>query len=633
MKIRLRIVAAGQTRVFEHPGPVVCVGRDPGCELSFEGQASTGVSRQHSRIELSAAAATLADAGSSNGTLHNDHPVTGTVPIRAGDRIQLGYTGPVLTVLQIDLAAPKPAAGMPPRLVLLGGGAAAALVALLLLVVGVWALTRSPAPPSSEPSPAVAQAPAPAPPPPAPRPTETVKGPAPESVPETTPAKPPPPPANGKSPRSPKAPLPEPDRPPPAPAVSKEDAPEVPVGRYVSLPDWGPSVLLTRRGEAYPWAPLRPEGKVLTARTLLSLPGYRSEVLLDSKVQLTLWGNVPEFGAVPPLLLESAVMLNAPEQGADLDVTLEWGRIKIANRKESGPARVRLRFQREVWDLTLPAPDSEVCAELWSALPPPAAEGQRKRQPLVLGLFARKPVTLHRTGARREQLDLAERERVAWTGGSGAALYREVMPQLPGWWAKPPDTADSRVQDAMVSLQDWSTRLGGAGDLVETILKTVREAAADPGLREQGMYQLAALDAPLLVTFLEDAQHSRVRRAAAHGLRAWLSRGAGRDAQLKDYLKIQVKSPQKAALVLQLLLPYAAEDLKRADTYQKLIGLLDDDSLAVRELASWHLEELAPEAARRLAYDPKEGGDQRRQAVAEWKKQLPPGTVPRQPTP
>src|SRR5205807_149603 len=41
------------------------------------------------------------------------------------------------------------------------------------------------------------------------------------------------------------------------------------------------------------------------------------------------------------------------------------------NKKDKGPARVRLRFWREeVWDITLEEPDSTVGVELWSVYPP-----------------------------------------------------------------------------------------------------------------------------------------------------------------------------------------------------------------------------------------------------------------------
>jgi hypothetical protein len=316
----------------------------------------------------------------------------------------------------------------------------------------------------------------------------------------------------------------------------------------------------------------------------------------------------------------------------DCDLTLEWGRIKLANRKGKGPAHVRLHVQREAWDLTLNGSDSEACAELWAALPPPAAGGRRQDMPLTCGLFTKGEVTLQRTGAHAQHLDLHDVHRVTWINVAAAPLFSEKMAKLPGWWAEPPDPKKDDVADVMISLTDWAGKLTGTGRLIDTIQKAVAESS-DPGFREEAMFLLAALDgAPYLVGYLEDAKHERVRRAAAHALRCWLSHGHGRAAaELPRLLQAAVKQEEKAALIVDLLHPCSEDDLKRPETYQKLIGRLDDDNLAVRELAYWQLEELAPDEAAKLTYNPAEGPEQRRQVVANWQKMIPPGSVPHKP--
>src|SRR5207253_10984350 len=79
--------------------------------------------------------------------------------------------------------------------------------------------------------------------------------------------------------------------------------------------------------------------------------------------QLLLWGNLPEFSRLLPPRLESAVVLHANPE-FDLDFTLDRGRVLLSNHKREGPARIRLRFQDEAWDLTLPDQNTEVAAEL-----------------------------------------------------------------------------------------------------------------------------------------------------------------------------------------------------------------------------------------------------------------------------
>jgi hypothetical protein len=49
--------------------------------------------------------------------------------------------------------------------------------------------------------------------------------------------------------------------------------------------------------------------------------------------------------------------------------------------------------------------------------------------------------------------------------------------------------------------------------------------------------------------------------------------------------------------------------------------------LPIRALAYWHLYRLVP-ACRRLHYDPAAPLNERRKARDQWKKLIPPGTVP-----
>src|SRR5262245_44846845 len=111
MKIRLSIDAgSGSPTTIEHTGPHIRIGRDADCELPLQGEAHTAVSTQHARRDLGAGGATLADTGSSNGTLLNGRLLESAAPLRVGDRIQMGYTGATLTVLELDLGT-RPVAG------------------------------------------------------------------------------------------------------------------------------------------------------------------------------------------------------------------------------------------------------------------------------------------------------------------------------------------------------------------------------------------------------------------------------------------------------------------------------------------------------------------------------------------
>src|SRR4051812_37492425 len=120
MKVRLQIsVSPAASFGFEHQGPVLRVGRDPQGELALQGEYCQSVSWNHARLDLGPGGAYLSDLGSTNGTLLNDERLAGRTRVRLGDRVQLGHTGPVLLVTELDLteAAPPPGAARPATVV------------------------------------------------------------------------------------------------------------------------------------------------------------------------------------------------------------------------------------------------------------------------------------------------------------------------------------------------------------------------------------------------------------------------------------------------------------------------------------------------------------------------------------
>lgn len=639
MKLRLSITAAsGASTSFEHAGSVVRIGRDPTCELSLQGALGDAVSRQHARIDLTPKGAMLTDVGSSNGTLLNGCLLDGTARLNVGDRIQMGYTGATLTVVELDLATPS-AVGVSKvsRPVLIGSLSIVALSVVVLVVV----LLRKPPRTSEERTPDLL----------AKGPDASLAqqqvNPPPLVAPTTGASKPPAtPPADPPKQSPPTAPV-DPPKPPPLSVIApNENTPKgaaseevKEVGSYVALDQWV-SVLLQRQGEAYPWVVLRPEARVSTACTLVSLPGYRSLIALDSGPHLTLWGNLPEFSASPPVL-ESVVMLHIPAADIDLDFTLDRGRVLIANRKKSaGPIHVRLRFLREAWELELPDNKSEAVVELWT-LPRDVPSGAKPPQPVAcLGLFTKGQV---RVKTPRESFDLSDRSRLSWVSREPTRHYRENLNELPAWWAKPPDRSTPQVQKALRSLLDWSERLNGskadngATSVVPTIKDQV-EDVRDPDNQDVGVFFLAALDetAPLL-ELLKDPNNANVRGVTLFALQSWLSRGAQHASELGRILERRGYAKDKVERIVRLLHFYPPESLEQKKTYEELIGCLDDANLLVRDLAYWHLDQLGvggrlPEEARKIAYDPTWEKEKRRPAVEQWQKLLGEGKVPSHPS-
>jgi pSer/pThr/pTyr-binding forkhead associated (FHA) protein len=70
-------------------GDEITIGRAPGCKISID---DTYVSQLHARIFRRDDQVMIEDLGSTNGTFCNGKAVSGPVPLRKGDRVQVGRT-------------------------------------------------------------------------------------------------------------------------------------------------------------------------------------------------------------------------------------------------------------------------------------------------------------------------------------------------------------------------------------------------------------------------------------------------------------------------------------------------------------------------------------------------------------
>jgi hypothetical protein len=412
------------------------------------------------------------------------------------------------------------------------------------------------------------------------------------------------------------------------------------IGSYIA-PENSLSLLLQRRGqEDDPWTVLSPQARVTTAQALVSLPGYRSLLALDTGLELTLWGNLPDFSVMPPVL-ESVVVLHAPPDGTDLDFTLDRGRVVVANRKApSGPARVRLRFLGEVWDVELPDPTSEVALELWGDFG--STGGPRPASPRTVFSLSTRGRTLVKV--LRTQLQLEDRWGLSCSSDDLRTLKPQAPSRLPEWWAKV-EPGSGAAQRALRSLRDWSDLLGGkkapAGGAEPAVarIKTQVEEVSDGDTQGVGILFLGSLDGvePLL-GFLGDRHNQNVRSATALALQSWLSRGGQRARELADLLENRGYAKDTAQLIVHLLPLFPAEALGTPETYEALVCQLDDETLLVRDLSYRQLVQggvkgYLPPEWKAIEYDPVWEHKDRWPAVEEWEALLADGKVPQRRAP
>ena len=101
---RLRRVAGGADLVGQ--GREIVIGRAAACTIPLRTVADTIVSKRHACVAVAAdGSATVSDLGSKNGTFVNGRRIGAAAPLALGDRLMLGWQGPLLEVRALGAAA------------------------------------------------------------------------------------------------------------------------------------------------------------------------------------------------------------------------------------------------------------------------------------------------------------------------------------------------------------------------------------------------------------------------------------------------------------------------------------------------------------------------------------------------
>lgn len=101
--LRLRRVGGGEDLTAY--GHRVLVGRGADCTIPLRTVVDTVVSKRHALVEIDdAGAGTISDLGSRNGTFVNGEEIHGPTPLKVGDRVTLGWEGPLFEVRLLGTA-------------------------------------------------------------------------------------------------------------------------------------------------------------------------------------------------------------------------------------------------------------------------------------------------------------------------------------------------------------------------------------------------------------------------------------------------------------------------------------------------------------------------------------------------
>jgi hypothetical protein len=374
------------------------------------------------------------------------------------------------------------------------------------------------------------------------------------------------------------------------------------------------------------WRLITPAADIYSDDLIVAVPA--GAITSKSRnVRLTLLSDLARTSPYP--VYESAVVLHNTE--LDLDFTLDRGRVDVTNVARMGEAKIRVRFQKQVWDLTL---------------------GEKAK--VAFELFGRWPAGMHFSNTPKPDetptLDLvmvvkaghvslkAEGKEFAMSAPPGVAYYHwdSVPPfeEAPRRLEKLPTWAGTVIQipanapEIAKFLRAIVSRARANSSIEDALASTLTDESATA--RRMAVYGLGAVDdLPRLIDAMSSSKFPDVRDVSVIALRHWIGRGEGQDMKLYDALVKKGFSEKHAAAVMQLLHSFSDQQKASPATYQTLIELLMHENPAVRQLANWHLTRLVPAAT--IEYDPLAAPEERQKVHDKWKELVPTGSLPPKP--
>jgi hypothetical protein len=456
---------------------------------------------------------------------------------------------------------------------------------------------------------------------------------------------------------------PDPEKQPPEIAYKAANPDQGPVGAYVRGDKVRPSVLLQAKARAWGWERVA-EKKVDSGRPLLSLSGSKSVVALDTGVELTLWGNLPEQ-TLDYSVLESRATVHSSVPQLDADLTLERGRIILRNKKAQGKdALIRVRFndptqnKEEFFDIVLNGAGAAVVVDRACGLDTnepffeDSRDPNRKGPTAIMKVFAYELSANVRSGdawyfVSKMQQPLLERSSL---------VGKPVIPEkavLPPWINGMPDLKDKGdrlAREKSIEAHDKLAKMLDAKP-IDVVLAEVYQTAQTNAQREMtGGKPLPSLDtftlwrhaircsaavddvSTIYEEFAQPLTPMSIRGLCLQALQQWIAWNRDQDYQLLK--AIRTSHPKTVSVkimsvkIMELFHGISTDDASKPATYQQLIENLNNDVLPIRTLSHWHLVNLAP-AGGKILYDPAMPQDRRQLAVGEWKDLIPPGQLPR----
>ncbi|HWY85741.1 MAG TPA: hypothetical protein VNX28_03400 [Gemmataceae bacterium] len=385
-----------------------------------------------------------------------------------------------------------------------------------------------------------------------------------------------------------------------------------------------PSGTLLQRG-ADKWLTPMLYDAVPAEAQLVALPGARAILeIKEGDVRLVLAGNLPALSPTP--VLESVVKLQAPAAGHDLEFTLERGRVLIESHKDTGLVKIRARIQGKDLDFDLLNKNTVVALELFSRWPvgapffkKPEADHKPIGELIFLVVRGKAEVELNK---QKQPLQGPAMYQFNTQRGVEGPLALKKAPD----WVNPPLDQPESVKTLQAAVEKLRRGIADQGAM-PALAKA--QASKETSLTVVATYSGIAVDNLAAgITALKSDKSKDVRMAGVGALTHYIGRGSAEDIRLYETLVADKLKPGQASIIIELLHGMSEEARLRPETYSTLITYLENDQLAIRELAAMNLNNLVPQG-KDIAFDAAAASAQRAQAQAAWRKLIPEGQVPK----
>ena len=375
-----------------------------------------------------------------------------------------------------------------------------------------------------------------------------------------------------------------------------------------------PVLVVKKPAKGGDWKPLKTDGtdEVDANDTIMALPGYKPDLLVNRRVEVHLWGNVPE--QLPLRVFESRVQFHEPPTGFDADITLLGGRIYLKSKKkgagdEALGVKVRLRVGKEVWDVTIPDWKTDVLVELIAWFEPGTAYARKggtapKLEGRVAVSFG-SPVAFAAPN-RPAKFVIAVGEQVTWNSFNGELNKpSKVEPEQAKNFllVRTPIVDDELGKNVQALLSGTAAKRDGSTSVQALLTSRLTGDERDQLLTARlAIYAMAAVadgpDAVRIFKQLVDELKKEVepgvflkRQAIITALIHWVARDAGNTARLHEILMGRGLSEDEADVFLEMLRCFVSPVKPKPDRLNTLLDRLanKDMSIMMREAALWNL--------------------------------------------